>query len=94
MGRRLPVIRRLRSHLRQSGHEPDAWKRYGRYRRGVRVGQVVMVVAGVIATVHLLAHLGALGGPPTGWQDLLVGYPAAGLIFLGGAYLAGRTAPK
>jgi len=47
-----------------------------------------------VAVVHLLAHFGAFGSQPTGWEDLLVGYPAAGLLFLGGAYLAGRIAPK
>lgn len=77
-----------------SGRGDDPLSRYVRYRRGVRVGQFVMLVGGAVAVVHLLAHFGAFGAQPTGWDDLLVGYPAAGLIFLGGAYLAGRTAPK
>ncbi len=72
----------------------DPMSRYARYRRGVRTGQLVMLVAGAVAVVHLLAHFGAFGSQPTGWEDLLVGYPAAGLLFLGGAYLAGRIAPK
>lgn len=77
-----------------SAHGQDALARYVRYRRGVRIGQLVMAVAAGVALVHLLAHLGAFGTEPSGWEDLLVGYPAAGLLFLGGAYLAGRTAPK
>ncbi len=67
---------------------------YVRYRRGVRAGQLVMIVAVGVALVHMLAHFGGFGAQPTGWEDLLVGYPAAGLLFLGGAYLAGRNPPK
>lgn len=85
-----------RSGQRGSGPQGggDALARYVRYRRGVRAGQVVMLVAGAVAVVHMFAHFGAFGVQPTGWEDLLVGYPTAGLLFLGGAYLAGRTAPK
>ena len=72
----------------------DALSGYVRYRRGVRAGQLVMIVAGAMALVHLFAHMGAFGGQPSGWTDLLVGYPSAGVLFLGGAYLAGRNPPK
>lgn len=72
----------------------DPISRYARYRLAVRAGQLVMLVAGAVAVVHLFAHLGSFGSQPTGWEDLLVGYPAAGLLFLGGAYVAGRIAPK
>lgn len=71
-----------------------AWTRYQRYRRGVRMGQAIMLVAAVVASVHLLLHLGIFGMPPTGWDDLLVGYPTAGGFLLGGAILAGRRAPR
>jgi hypothetical protein len=67
---------------------------YVRYRRGVRAGQLVMMVAVGVALVHMVAHFGGFSAQPTGWEDLLVGYPAAGLLFLGGAYLAGRNPPK
>jgi len=49
-----------------------------------------MAVGVLIAVVHLLGHLGALGAQPSGWQDLAVGYPTAGVIFLGGAIAAGQ----
>ncbi len=76
---------------RRDGNTPAG---YLRYRRGVRAGQLVMTVAVGVALVHMVAHFGAFGAQPTGWEDLLVGYPAAGFLFLGGAYLAGRNPPK
>lgn len=84
------VWRRTRS----AGRTPDARGRYARYRRAVRAGQLVMVVAVVMVAVHMLTHFGAFGAQPSGWQDLLVGYPMAAMLFLGGAILAGRIAPK
>lgn len=61
-----------------------------RRRRLVRIGQALMAVAVVIGAVHWLGHLGAFGGEPSGLQDLLVGYPAAGVLFIAGAILAGQ----
>lgn len=49
-----------------------------------------MVVGVIVGLVHLLAHLGTFGGQPSGLVDLLVGYPAAGLLFLAGAIAAGQ----
>lgn len=57
----------------------------------VRAGQAVMLVGGLVALVHLIAHF---AGSPSGWVDLAVGYPMGGLLFLVGAVTAGRAEPK
>lgn len=63
---------------------------YRRKRRLVRLGQVLMGLGAAIAIVHWLAHIGALGGQPSNLIDLLAGYPAAGIVFVFGAILAGQ----
>lgn len=74
-----------------SSSAADPFAAYSRYRRRVRLGQVLMVVGGIIAAVHLVMHL---AGSPSGWTDLAAGYPIAGLIFIAGVWLAGQTEPK
>lgn len=69
----------------------DPFAAYRRYRRLVRLGQVLFGVGGIIAAVHLVMHL---TGSPSGLTDLAAGYPMAGLIFIVGAVLAGQTEPK
>jgi len=59
-------------------------------RRIIRSGQVLMALGVLVAVVHLIGHLGAFGSQPSGWQDLVVGYPSAGFLFLGGAIAAGQ----
>ena len=49
-----------------------------------------MAVGGLVALVHLFAHLGAFGGQPSGFVDLVAGYPIAVMTFLGGAVAAGQ----
>lgn len=63
---------------------------YRRKRRLIRLGQVLMGVGVVIAVVHWLGHVGAFGGQPSNLTDLLAGYPAAALVFMAGAILAGQ----
>ena len=63
---------------------------YRRKRRLIRVGQVLMALGLAIAFVHWLAHIGAFGGQPSGLVDLVSGYPAATLVFVLGAILAGQ----
>ncbi|SBW28746.1 hypothetical protein FDG2_5941 [Candidatus Protofrankia californiensis] len=65
-------------------------QRYRRKRRIIRTGQVLMAVAAVMALLHLLAHLGTFGGQPSGFVDLVAGYPAAAVLFLAGAVAAGQ----
>lgn len=66
-------------------------KRWARYRRLVRLGQVLMGIGLVMAVVHMAMHL---AGNPSGWTDLTVGYPTAAVIAFAGIVLAGRAAPK
>ncbi len=49
-----------------------------------------MVVGAVVGLIHLFAHLGVFGGQPPGIVDVLVGYPAAGLLMVAGAITAGQ----
>lgn len=74
-----------------SSSAADPLAAYSRYRRRVRLGQALMVVGGIIAAVHVVMHL---SGSPSGWTDILAGYPTAGLIFLAGAWFAGQNEPK
>ncbi|MEO7421061.1 MAG: hypothetical protein ABIU87_01540 [Ornithinibacter sp.] len=69
---------------------PGPHEAYRAHRRWVRAGQVAMGLALVIAGVHVVAHLTA---SPSGLTDLVAGYPAAGVLFLVGAMLAGRADP-
>lgn len=48
----------------------------------------LFVAAVVIAVQHVIAHAGVRPLPVSmGWQDLLVGYPMAGLIFILGLFV-------
>lgn len=48
----------------------------------------LFTVAALIAAQHVFAHMGVQPLPLSmGWQDLLVGYPMAGLVLLLGAYV-------
>lgn len=69
----------------------DAVAEYRSHRRKVRGGQALMAVGVVVAAVHAFQHL---ADSPSGLVDLVAGYPAAGLIFMTGAVLAGRAEPK
>ncbi|CCH76873.1 hypothetical protein BN12_150047 [Nostocoides japonicum T1-X7] len=68
----------------------DVRSEYARHRRRVRVGQVLLALAAIMAAVHLVAHLTS---SPSGSVDLLAGYPMAAMLFLVGAVLAGRADP-
>lgn len=63
---------------------------YRRRRRLVRLGQFLMTAGAVIAVVHWLGHVGVFGGQPSSVVDLLAGYPAAAVVFVLGAILAGQ----
>ena len=68
----------------------DKAAEYRRKRRTIRFGQALMALGVLVAVVHLLGHLGAFGGQPSGWQDIAVGYPSAALVFVVGAIAAGQ----
>lgn len=70
--------------------DAERLRAYRRARRLLRVGQVLMGSGAVIALVHWLGHVGAFGGQPSNLADLLAGYPAAALVFVAGAILAGQ----
>ncbi|NEK95470.1 hypothetical protein GCU67_15040 [Modestobacter muralis] len=63
---------------------------YRRKRRNVRIGQVLMALGVLIAVTHWLGHIGAFGDQPSGFVDLVAGYPAAAVVFILGAVLAGQ----
>lgn len=74
--------------------EELARKKYWRRRRFVRIGQALMIIGGLIAIVHWLAHIEAFGpGQPPGWLDLVAGYPMGAVFIVAGAILAGQK-PK
>ena len=59
-------------------------------RRLVRTGQALMVLAALVALTHLAMHLQVFGAQPSNLLDLVAGYPAAAILGLIGAILAGR----
>ncbi|MCU6482196.1 hypothetical protein [Arthrobacter sp. A2-55] len=79
--------------MKQNLPGDDAAKNWRHHRRLIRIGQAVMVLGGLVGLSHWFAHVAVPGGPP-GIQDLLIGYPTAGLVLIAGAVLAGRTSPK
>lgn len=68
----------------------DPMAQWRRHRRLVRLGQVLMGAGILVGLVHMVMHL---GGSPSGWTDLTVGYPTAAVLVLAGALLAGRAEP-
>ena len=76
---------------RDSTQARDNFGAYRDHRRKVRAGQALMAVGVVVAVVHAYQHLAS---SPSGIIDLLAGYPAAGVVFMIGAILAGRAEPK
>ncbi len=65
-------------------------RRHRRKRRMIRIGQVIMVLAVLLALEHVGAHLGAFGGQPSLVIDLIAGWPLAALVFIIGAMFAGQ----
>ena len=89
--------RRARSAQRQ-GLSPeeqrrrDVQKDINRQLRGWTPRRMVawslFVLAGVIAVQHIIAHMGVHPLPLSmGWQDLLIGYPMAGLVLIVGLFV-------
>ncbi|MEU0469597.1 hypothetical protein ABZ215_36835 [Amycolatopsis sp. NPDC006131] len=86
--------RAMEANLRREMSKPGKVAYTAAYRRwlvGRAVGWALMVVGVVMAVVHIGAHLGNFTLlPTTGLQDLLIGWPMAGLLFIVGAVFAGR----
>lgn len=68
--------------------EEDARRKYRRRRVYVRTGQIIMLAGAIILIQHWLAHIGMFGAQPPFWLDMLIGYPAGGLILIIGAITA------
>lgn len=77
----------------QAKRNTEAQRRaYKRRRTLIRLGQILMIAAAVLAVQHAAAHLGAFGVvAPSTTVDLLFGWPLAAVLFLLGAVLAGQT---
>lgn len=69
----------------------DSERAYRKHRRTVRTGQALMVIGGLVALGHWIAHLAPTGQQPGITQDILIGYPTGALLFLIGAILAGQV---
>lgn len=63
---------------------------YRRERRRRILGWVLVGIGATMAVVHGITHLGRL--TLVGYQDLLLGYPMASVLVLGGFILVGWTA--
>jgi len=88
-GRRLQQERAARgpsSRLRpQKVGYTEAYRRW----RLARAGGIVLIAVGIVmAVVHIGAHLGDFTLLPL--QDLLIGWPMAGVLVIFGLVLAGR----
>lgn len=56
-----------------------------------RLGWGLVVFGAVVFTQHLFSHMGFFTVISSGWDDLLVGYPLAGLLVVGGGMLLSKT---
>jgi hypothetical protein len=63
---------------------------YQRERRRRIAGWLLVAIGAVMAVIHMITHLGRLR--IIGLQDLLIGYPMAGVLILGGFLLVGFAA--
>lgn len=99
--RRITLKRRRRREAELSAAEQTAQERarvqreVNRQLRGWTPRRIaaysLVALAAVIGVNHVLAHLGGAWLPMSlGWQDLLVGYPAAGLLALTGFIILGQ----
>ena len=95
-GRSRPRRRRGRGQASRADLERAARQR--EVNRQLRVwtprrilGWILVGVAVLVGVVHWIAHLGYPVVPLSmGWQDLLLGYPAAALLGLAAAIILGR----
>ena len=95
---RSPEVPRRRGNARRQELSPaeqrhrDVQRDINRQLRGWTPRRLaawsLFLLAGLVAAQHVIAHLGVRPLPlAMGWQDLLVGYPMAGLIFIVGLFV-------
>jgi hypothetical protein len=65
-------------------------RRHRRRRALIRLGQLLMAAGVIVGAAHWVAHLAPPDQQPPVYLDLLAGYPAAGILLVGGAILAGQ----
>lgn len=59
-------------------------------RKRAWIARALFALAVIIAATHVLEHLGVFQVMSPGWEDLLVGYPAAGVLAILAAAALGR----
>ena len=48
------------------------------------VGILLIVLAAALVPTHLAEHAGAIRLMPPAWEDLLIGFPTAGILIIAG----------
>jgi hypothetical protein len=61
------------------------------YERRQRLGWWLVALGVVVFSQHLISHMGFFTVVSSGWDDLLIGYPVAGLLATGGGVLLSKT---
>lgn len=61
------------------------------FERRRRSGWGLVVLGAVVFTQHLFSHMGFFTVTSSGWDDLLIGYPLAGLLVVSGSMLLSKT---
>ncbi len=88
--RRRRAAREPAARETQRQQEIAAAKRDGtKRRRRHAIAYAMFTVAAVMAITHVFAHAGSVTVLAQGWQDLLLGWPMAGMIAISGAIVYG-----
>lgn len=61
------------------------------YERRRHLGWGLVALGVIVFSQHLVSHMGFFIVISSGWDDLLIGYPVAGLLSAGGAVLLSKT---
>lgn len=76
------------SSFRRRAKRSEADKQLSNWSRRRVLSWSLFALAAVVAVQHLFAHAGLAPLPISmGWQDILVGYPMAGLLAIAGAIM-------
>ncbi|MGH2695682.1 MAG: hypothetical protein ACRDIW_01685 [Actinomycetota bacterium] len=61
------------------------------FKRRRVIGWTLVALGVIVFVQHLISHAGFFTLISPGWDDLVAGYPLAGVLGLGGALLLSRT---